>query len=269
MTTAEKPMPQFKTIVLSRQGRQLTITLNRPDSMNAVNYDMHEELIEVMQFAAADRESDLLLLTGAGRAFSAGGDLDHLARNAANPELFDQEARAAKQIFFTMLDIDKPIVCRMNGHAVGLGATLALLSDVIFAADGAKIGDPHVGVGLVAGDGGAILWAHRIGMTRAKEYLLTGDLLTAKRAEEIGLINHCVAPEELDARVEAFCDKLLNGAMQAIRYTKILTNLELKRTAHAIMDAGIAYETLSVRGADHREAVQALREKRKPNFKGK
>jgi enoyl-CoA hydratase len=268
MTTASTP-PQFKTIALSHQGRLLTITLNRPDSLNAVNYDMHEELIEVLQFAAADRDSDLLLLTGAGRAFSAGGDLDHLARNAANPELFDQEARAAKRIVFTLLDIDKPIVCRMNGHAVGLGATLALLCDVIFAADGAKIGDPHVGVGLVAGDGGAILWAHRIGLTRAKEYLLTGDLLTARRAEEIGLINHCVAPEELDAQVDAFCQKLLNGATAAIRYTKILTNLELKRTAHALMDAGIAYETLSVRGADHREAVQALKEKRKPNFTGK
>ena len=102
MTTAERPLPQFKTIALSRQGRQLTITLDRPDSLNAVNFDMHEELIEVMQFAAADLDSDLLLLTGAGRAFSAGGDLDHLARNAANPELFDQEARAAKRIVFTV-----------------------------------------------------------------------------------------------------------------------------------------------------------------------
>ena len=269
MTTAENPTPQFKTIALSRQGRLLTITLNRPDTLNAVNFDMHEELIEVLQFAAADLESDVLLLTGAGRAFSAGGDLDHMWRNATHPELFDQEARVAKRIVFTLLDIEKPIVCRMNGHAVGLGATLALLCDVIFAADGAKIGDPHVNVGLVAGDGGAVLWAHRIGMTRAKEYLLTGDVVTAKRAEEIGLINHCVPPEELDARVEAFCQQLLNGATSAIRYTKILTNLELKRTAHALMDAGIAYEAVSVRGADHREAVQALKEKRKPNFTGK
>jgi enoyl-CoA hydratase len=268
MTTANKP-PQFKTIALARRGRLLTITLNRPDTLNAVNFDMHEELVEVLQFASTDPDSDVLLLTGAGRAFSAGGDLDHLARNAANPELFDQEARGAKRLVFTLLDIEKPVICRMNGHAVGLGATLALLCDVIFAADGAKIGDPHVNVGLVAGDGGAVLWAHRIGATRAKEYLLTGDLLTARRAEEIGLINHCVALEELDAQVDAFCDRLLNGAATAIRYTKILTNLELKRIAHALMDAGIAYESLSVRSPDHREAVQALKEKRKPNFTGR
>ena len=144
--------------------------------------------------------SDVIVLTGAGRAFSAGGDLDHIERNADNPRLFDHEARMAKRIIYTLLDIDKPVVCRMNGHAVGLGATMALMCDIIFAAEGAKIGDPHVGLGLVAGDGGAVIWAQRIGLARAKEYLFTGDLLTAQKAAEIGLINHCVPLEELDAR---------------------------------------------------------------------
>ena len=106
----------------------------------------------------------------------------------------------AKRIVYTMLDIDKPIVCRLNGHAVGLGATIALLCDIVFGAEGAKIGDPHVGIGLVAGDGGAVIWAQRIGLARAKEYLFTGELLTAQKAAEIGLINHCVPLDELDAR---------------------------------------------------------------------
>ena len=258
--------PKFKTIELTQKGRLLTITLNRPDTLNAVNLAMHEELAEVFEFAAADQGFDVVVLTGAGRAFSAGGDLDHIARNAANPELFDNEARLAKRIVFTMLDIDKPLICRMNGHAVGLGATLALFCDIIFAAETAKIGDPHVNVGLVAGDGGAAIWAYRIGLGRAKEFLLTGGLLTAKRAEEIGLINYCVSVENLDAEVAAFCEKLLNSATNAIRYTKVLTNPELKRIAHAVLDAGIAYEALTVRSADHREAVKALKEKRKPNF---
>ena len=137
---------------------------------------------------------------------------------------------------------------------------------VACASENAKIGDPHVGIGQVAGDGGAAIWAHRIGIGRAKEFLLTGDLLTAKRAEEIGLVNHAVPLDELDAAVDAFADKLLNGSANAIRYTKILTNLELKRITTAVMDAGIAYESLTVRGADHREAIQALKEKRKPVF---
>jgi enoyl-CoA hydratase len=140
------------------------------------------------------------------------------------------------------------------------------MCDIVFAAQGAKIGDPHVGLGLVAGDGGAVIWAQRIGLARAKEYLLTGDLLTADRAAEIGLINYCVPPEELDAAVDAFCVKLLNGATSAIRSTKILTNLEIKRIAHGIMDTGIALESLSVRTADHLEGIAALKERRKPEF---
>ena len=131
---------RYNTIALTRRDRLLTITLNRPESRNAINLELHEELAEVFVFAAADPHSDVIVLTGAGSAFSAGGDLEHIVRNAANPELFDEEVRLAKRIVFAMLDLDKPLVCRMNGHAVGLGATLALFCDVIFAADNAKIG---------------------------------------------------------------------------------------------------------------------------------
>lgn len=263
-----QPLPLFQTILLERRERLLVVTLNRPDAMNAVNLALHDELPEALTFAATDPDSDVILLTGAGRAFSAGGDIAHMEHNAANPHLFDHEARQAKRIVFAMLDIEKPVVCRMNGHAVGLGASIALLCDVIFAAEGAKIGDPHVGIGLVAGDGGALIWAQRIGLARAKEYLLTGELLPARKAAEIGLINHCVAPEELDSAVDAFCGKLLAGAPNAIRWTKILTNMELKRIASAVMEAGIAYEALSVRSADHREGIAALKEKRAPRFTG-
>ena len=260
------PLREYQTLILSRKGRLLTITLNRPDLMNAVNLRLHEELADVFTYAAADPYSDVVVLTGAGRAFSAGGDIDHILGLANNPDSFDEEIRLAKRIVFSMLDLDKPLVCRMNGHAVGLGATLALYCDVIFANEKAKIGDPHVGVGLVAGDGGAAIWPQRIGFCRAKEFLLTGDLLTAKRAEEIGLINYAVPAEELDSRVDAFCEKLLNGSRNAIRWTKILTNLELKRIAHSMMDAGLAYEALSLRQADHREAIAAMQEKRQPVF---
>jgi enoyl-CoA hydratase len=192
-----------------------------------------------------------------------------MERNAAEPHRFDHEARQAKRIVFALLDIEKPVVCRMNGHAIGLGASIALLCDVIFAADTAKIGDPHVGIGLVAGDGGAVVWAQRIGLARAKEYLLTGELLSATRAAELGLINHAVPPGELDAAVDAFCQRLLAGASNAIRWTKVLTNMELKRIAGAVMEAGIAYESLSVRSADHREGIAALKDKRPAKFTGR
>ncbi len=252
------------TLLLERRGRLLTITLNRPEALNAVNRDMHEELADVFNLAALDEHSDVVVLTGAGRAFSAGGDLEHIAANAANPDLFDKDVRLAKRIVFAMLDLDKPLICRLNGHAVGLGATLALLCDVIFAAESAKIGDPHVAVGLVAGDGGAAIWPQRIGFGRAKEYLMTGDLLTARQAHEIGLVNHCLPATELDSAVDAFCERLLQRSPNAVRWTKVLVNLELKRIATAVLDAGIAYEAVTVRSAEHREAVRALLEKNKP-----
>jgi enoyl-CoA hydratase len=259
-------LPDFQTILLQRDGRLLRIIFNRPDALNAFNLEQHNELPEALAFARDDAGSDVILLTGAGRAFSAGGDIAHIERNAADPKLFDHEVEMAKAIIFTLLDIDKPVVCRMNGHAVGLGATLALFCDVIFAADNAKIGDPHVGLGLVAGDGGAVIWPQLIGLARAKEYLLTGDLIPAPRAAEMGLINYALPADELDAAVDAFCAKLLAGAQQAIRWTKKLTNIELKRVAEAVVPLGLDYECQSVRTADHLEGINALKEKRKPYF---
>jgi len=266
MTSDDGALPVYRTIALERAGRLLTITLNQPDSLNTINLAMHEELAEVFVFATRDEHSDVVVFTGAGKAFSAGGNLDHMWNNATNPHLFDSEVRLAKRIVFAMLDLDKPLICRMNGHAVGLGATLALLCDVVFASDRAKIGDPHVALGLVAGDGGAFIWPQRVGLPRAKEYLLTGELLSADKAAEIGLVNHALPPEELDGAVDAFCQRLLNGSPNAIRWTKVLLNLELKRVAMAVMDAGIAYEAVTVRSADHREGINALKEKREPDF---
>ena len=259
-------LPAFTALLLERRGRLLTITLNRPDSLNAFDLALHDELAAALAFARDDAGSDVIVLTGAGRAFSAGGDLDHIAANAADPQRFDHEVQVAKAIVLTLLDIAKPVICRMNGHAVGLGATIALLCDVVFAADRAKIGDPHVHVGLAAGDGGAIVWAQRIGLGRAKEYLLSGELLTAAKAAEIGLINHCLPAEALDGAVEAFCDRLLGGAQLALRHTKVLTNMELKRLVELMLDRGLALESETVRSADHREAVRALIEKRPPRF---
>jgi enoyl-CoA hydratase len=256
-------LPRFETIALARSGRLLTITLNRPDTLNAIDDQMHDDLVDVFAFVAGDEHSDVIVLTGAGRAFSAGGDFAHLAHMAARPQVFDRDATRAKRIVFSILDLEKPLICRLNGHATGLGATLALLCDVVFAADSAKIGDPHVTVGLVAGDGGAIVWPERIGFARAKEYLMTGELVPAKKAEELGLINHCLLAAELDGAVDAFCQRLLNGSTNAIRWTKVLVNLELKRRAHALMDTGIAYEALTVRSSEFRDAVDALRNKRK------
>lgn len=253
------PLPDFDMLSLDRQGRRLTITFDRPEVLNAFGKVMHREFVEALHFAMRDPDSDVIVLTGAGKAFSAGGDLDRMEEIMESPAEFDLEAADAKRIVFTLLDIEKPVIARVNGAAVGLGATVALLCDVVFADETAKIGDPHVKVGLVAGDGGAVIWPQLLGFARAKEYLMTGRLLSGAEAAAIGLVNHAVPAEELDARVDSFCEELMGGNTQAIRWTKVTVNLELKRIAHALMDPGIAYEAVTARSQAHREAVQSLK----------
>jgi len=254
-------LPDYRTLLVERRGRVLRIAFNRPDVLNAFGKIMHTEFVEALHFAASDPASDIVVLTGEGRAFSAGGDLARMEECIADPGEFEREAADAKRLVFGLLDIEKPVIARVNGHAVGLGATIALLCDVVFAAESAKIGDPHVKVGLVAGDGGAIIWPQLLGFSRAKEYLMTGELIPAPRAAEMGLVNHAVPDGELDARVDAFCRQLLDGSTMAIRWTKTTVNIELKRIAHALMDPGIAYESLTQRSQDHRDAVQAMKDR--------
>lgn len=253
--------PQFATILMEREGRLLTVTLNRPEALNAFDKQMHDELPAALEFARSDTGSDVIVLTGAGKAFSAGGDFEHIAANAAEPERFDHEVEMAREIVMTMLDTDKPIVCRLNGHAVGLGATIALLCDIIYADERTKIGDPHVLIGLAAGDGGALVWPQRIGLARAKEYLMTGELLRAGEAAQIGLINKVFAPDELDDAVAALASKLLGVPQPALRATKKLTNLELKRLAETVLDQGLAWEKETVRSEEHRAALAAMMKK--------
>jgi enoyl-CoA hydratase len=256
----------YRCIKAERAGRVLTLTINRPEVLNAVNAALHEELSRIFYDVASDPQTDVIVLTGAGRAFCAGGDIDWMQEGIDRPEGFEDTAAEGKKIVFGLLDCEKPIICRLNGDAVGLGATIALFCDVIIAADTARIGDPHVRVGLVAGDGGAVIWPQLIGFARAKEFLMTGDLIAAPEAARIGLINHAVPAAALDARVGALAGKLANGATKAIRWSKVSVNIALRQLAHSIMDASLGYEIVSNRTADHKEAVAAFREKRKPKF---
>lgn len=260
-------LPAYETIRTTRRGRILTLTLNRPDKLNAVDEKMHGELATIFRAAADDPHSDVIVLTGAGRAFSAGGDIVWMQKMIDKG--FDQTAREARRIVLDLLDCDKPVIAKLNGHAAGFGATLALFCDVIFAADHAKIGDPHVAVGLTTGDGGALIWPQLVGYARAKRYLLTGDMIPAAEAERIGLINHVLPAAELDAAVDAFADRLASGAQVAIRTTKRAINALLKANAAQMMDTCLALEALSNASADHQEAVTAFRESRAPNFTGR
>ena len=257
----------YRRIRISRRDRTLVLALNN-GKVNAVDEQMHKELARVFLDAQDDDESDLVILTGAGRAFCAGGDTAWFRRQIEDPRSFRAIAPEAKRIITSLLDLEKPILCRLNGAAAGLGATIALMSDVIIAADSAVIGDPHVKVGLVAGDGGAVIWPQLIGFARAKELLLTGDLLPAAEAARMGLINHAVPAEQLDAKVDEVAGKILGNPRWAVRWTKTVANIPLRELAARLADPAIAYEVLTNLTEDRREAVDAFIERRTPRYGG-
>lgn len=258
----------YANISFSRRGRVLTASLSRPAAGNAVNGALHEELSRLFYDLQDDADSDVLVLAGEGRHFCAGGDIGWMQDSIDDPDVFLRMGQEAKRIIFGQVELEKPLVCRLNGAAAGLGASLALLCDVVIAADDASIGDPHVSVGLVAGDGGSVIWPQLVGFTRAKEYLLTGKLCPAREAERIGLINRVVPRADLSGTVDSFADELAAGATRAIRWTKVTVNTPLKALVHQIFDIGLAYETMSNSSADHQEGVNAFRECRKPRFTG-
>lgn len=258
----------YRFLRITTEGSVLRIALNRPAVLNAIDAPLHEELSRIFYDVAPDDSVAVVLLTGEGKAFCAGGDILWMQR-LLEPAEFERSTLEGRRIVFGMLDCHKPIVARVNGAAIGLGATLALFSDIIIAAEDAKIADPHVRVGLAAGDGGAVIWPQLIGFARAKEYLMTGRQITGREAARIGLINHAVPPAELDSKVKEFTDELARSALKSVAWTKATVNIALKQLAHSMMDASFSFEALSNQTEDHREAVAAFREKRVPAFRGR
>lgn len=259
----------YETLEFARRDRVLTITLNRPAKLNAIDGTLHEELSRVFDELNRDRTVDVAILTGAGRAFCAGGDADWLETLISDPLGWERLSEENRRTIGGILECRQPVIAKLNGVAAGLGATLALFCDVIFASDKAKIGDPHVKVGLVAGDGGSAIWPHLIGYARAREFLYTGELIPAQRAAEMGLINRAVPPEELDGAVDEFADGLANGAIRAIQWTKQAVNAPLRELVASNLELSLSLEAKSNLTQDHQEGIDALREKRAPKFTGR
>jgi enoyl-CoA hydratase len=258
---------RYQTLQIGCADQVATVTLNRPQVLNAVNPQMHTELEELFAEITSDDAINAIVLTGAGRAFCAGGDIrgmDSRAREGAQRI----PLRSAKRLVQNMLEVEQPIIGAINGDAVGLGATLALFCDVIIADEKARFGDTHIKVGLVAGDGGAVIWPLLVGIARAKELLMTGDLISAAEAERIGLINRVVAAGQAYPEGLALAKRLAAGPTRAIRWTKLSLNKRLKDEVNLVLDASLAVETLSMATEDHKEAARAFVEKRPPRFTG-
>ena len=259
----------YEMLKVAREGKIVTVSLNRPDLMNATNAQMHQELERVFPEIGRDPDANVVILTGAGRAFSAGGDISTLRSTVDDPARWNESMREARALLYGIVDLDRPIIAKINGHAIGMGATLALFCDITIAKDSAKIGDPHVSVGLSAGDGGSLIWPELIGYARAKYYLLTGKPITGAEAAAIGLITEAVPGDQLDARVAEIAEELANGASTAIRLTKKSINLGLRQKLDMLIDAHLGHETLTYLSHDHCEALDAFLEGRPAVFTGR
>lgn len=263
------PVYDFETIRTERDGDVLRVEIAHPrNELNAVDAVLHEELADFFRALKREDEARAVLLTGNGRVFSAGGDFDWFPE-FQKPEVLEAVRRDGKQMIWDLLEVEVPIVAAVEGPAIGLGASLALLCDVVFAAESAFFADPHVRVGIVAGDGGAAIWPLLVGPARAKHFLMTGDRISAPEAERIGLVNFVSPPERLADDALSYARRLAAGAPLAVRYTKMAVNKLIKDALNTAFDTSTALEIVTFRSEDHQEALDALRERRTPRFRGR
>jgi enoyl-CoA hydratase len=255
-------------LAVEADGPVRTVIINRPAELNAVNQPLHWALANVWRQLAADRAARVVILTGAGRAFSAGGDLDWITSFLDDPVARDESLREGAQIIEELLRFPLPVIAAVNGPAVGLGCSLAVLCDIVLVSEQAHLADPHVTAGLVAGDGGAAFWPLLAPILRSREYLYTGDRIPAAAAVELGLATRTTAPGDLLPEARRLAARLASQPAEALQGTKRVLNLHLSRALSGAVQAGLAAEAVTMRSAEHRDRLLALH-RRRPDGTGR
>src|SRR5271165_3137554 len=257
---------RFSRLLIDRpHPRVLRVVMNRPDKLNAADGEMHSDLTEIWRVIDADPSVNAVLLTGAGKAFSAGGDLDLVDKMIADFDTRMRVWKEARDMVYNLINCSKPVVSAINGAAVGAGLVLAILADISVAARSARLIDGHTKLGVAAGDHAAIIWPLLCGMAKAKYHLLLCEPLRGEEAERIGLVSLAVDDADLDARSVEIACRLAEGAQTAIRWTKHALNNWLRQMGPTF-DASLALEFLGFSGPELPEGAAALREKRPPRF---
>lgn len=263
--------PQSCFLSLAVEDGIATLTLNAPDDLNAINKDRHRELEAVWHGLGEREDVRAIVLTGAGRAFSAGGDLRKMADDAGTEQGLRAALRLPRdglRLIREMLAVPQPVVAAVNGDAIGLGLTLALVADIGIVAEDAKLGDTHVKVGLVAGDGGAVLWPALVGMQRAKNFLLRGKLLSGAEAAAIGLFTEALPRESVLERARAIAAEMAALPPWAVMLTKASLNKQIEQQLNLVLDTSLAFEAMTMVTQDYAEATRALVDRRKADYKG-
>ena len=257
---------QYRYLTFERHDHGvLLVTINRPEKLNATHERLHWELSRVWLDVADDPDTRVAVVTGAGDAFSVGGDLAMIERQAKNFGLVSGVMKEAADVVYNIVNCDKPVVSAINGMAVGAGLAVALMADISIIAEDARFTDGHLRLGVAAGDHAAIIWPLLCGLAKAKYYLMTAEFIDGKEAERIGLVSRCVPRDELLPTALAVATKLATGPQVALRWTKRALN-HWVRMATPIFEASLAYEMLNFLDDDVVEGTRAIREKRPADF---
>jgi enoyl-CoA hydratase len=248
-------------LLVEKIGAVHVVRINRPEALNAVDEAVHHAFATIWRALAADDDARAVVTTGAGKAFSAGGDMEMFKRLIDDPVARQFQISEARTVFLEVIGFPKPLVSAVNGPAVGLGCSIALLSDFLVMGERSYLADPHVAVGLVAGDGGAAMLPLLIGLMKAKEYVLLGDRITAADAEKLNLVTKVAADDAVLDEALAIGEKLAALPPQALRATKIAMNMHLSRAASGILEYSLAEEYTSFSTPEFQERVAAFLER--------
>jgi len=246
-------------VLIEEDGPVRILTMNRPEALNAFDGELHHALPDALHEVSDDPRVRAVVLTGAGRAFSAGGNIDDFTAFANDLELRRATLRLGRRLFEELINVHLPVIAAVNGPAVGLGCTIATACDAVIMSDQTFLADPHVTVALVAGDGGAVTWPLNIGLLRAKPYLLTGDRMPAEVAVSLGLATRAVPPEQVLPEATAMAHRIAALPPQAVQDTKSVLNQHLRMAAVTVLGYGLAAESQSHDTPEYKAVPEKMR----------
>jgi enoyl-CoA hydratase len=260
----------FKTLRYQSDAGIVRITLSRPALLNRMDLEAHEEFEDALRLVHRDPEARVVLIAAEGRHFSAGGDLDEVQRLATDAARRRRMFHDARELVHSLINIEIPVVVAVQGDAAGLGATIAVLCDIVVVARDSGFSDPHVAIGLVAGDGGCVGWPLAMGLTRAKRYLLTGERISGELAWQFGLATDLVeSADAVQPAAEKIAARIASLAPMAVRGTKRALAAYTQHGVNLAFEMALAAEEQTMVSQDALEAIAAFRDKRRPVFGGR